>query len=103
MIAKDKKINYNREEGNFIDVEIQKRNEGNIPKRTRFYQALLDTPFLKSEEIPGLPLGDDCKKVILNTKGSNDNEVERSLIDFLHYVENSGENRDGFTYEDNRD
>lgn len=27
-------------DGDFIDVEMQKRNEGNIPKRTRFYQAL---------------------------------------------------------------
>ena len=113
-------------DGNFIDVEMQKRNEGNIPKRTRFYQALLDAPFLKSgekgfdnlrpscivvicgfdlyhhgkyrytfgnycEEVLGLPLGDECKKVILNTKGSNNSEVEQSLIDFLHYVEKSDE------------
>lgn len=113
-------------EGNFIDVEMQKRNEGNIPKRTRFYQALLDAPFLKSgekgfdrlkpsciviicgfdlyhqgkyrytfesrcEEVPGLLLGAECRKVILNSKGKNDEEVEKSLIDFLHYVENSRE------------
>ena len=25
-----------------FDVEMQKRNEGNIPKRTRFYQVLID-------------------------------------------------------------
>lgn len=29
---------------------MQKRNEGNIPKRTRFYQALVDSPMLKSGE-----------------------------------------------------
>ena len=38
------------EEGRIFDVEMQKRNEGNIPKRTRFYQALLDAPLLESGE-----------------------------------------------------
>lgn len=114
------------EEGHVFDVEMQKRNEGNIPKRTRFYQALIDAPMLKSgergfddmkpayivvicgfdlygyglyrytfdnrcKEIPELVMGDECKKIILNTKGTNDNEVERSLIDFLHYVEKSSD------------
>ena len=37
-------------EGQVFDVEMQKRNEGNIPKRTRFYQALIDAPMLKSGE-----------------------------------------------------
>ena len=36
--------------GQVFDVEMQKRNEGNIPKRTRFYQALIDAPMLKSGE-----------------------------------------------------
>ena len=36
--------------GELFDVEMQKRNEGNIPKRTRFYQALNDSPMLKSGE-----------------------------------------------------
>lgn len=113
-------------EGNFFDLEMQKQNRGNIPKRTRFYQALTDAPFLKSgevgfdnmkpaylviicgfdlfdlgkyrytfgnycEEVPGLCLGDGCKKIILNTKGRNDREVEKTLTDFLHYVEKSEE------------
>ena len=113
-------------EGRVFDVEMQKKNEGNIPKRTRYYQALIDAPMLKSgergfdnlkaayiivicsfdlfgygkykysfdnrcEEIPELTLGDECRKIILNTKGKNDKEVDRSLIDFLHYVENSSE------------
>lgn len=38
-----------------------------------------------------LTLGDECKKVILNTKGTNKDEVEPSLADFLNYVENSKE------------
>ena len=99
-----------------IILELSIRNVGNIPKRTRFYQALVDAPLLKSgeqkfdnlnttyivvicgfdlfglgkykytfenrcEEVPELVLG--------NTKGRNDEEVDSSLVDFLHYVENS--------------
>ena len=33
----------------------------------------------------------NAKKIILNTKGTNDDEVERSLVDFLHYVDHSSE------------
>ena len=112
--------------GRGFDVEMQKRNEGNIPKRTRFYQALIDAPMLKSgergfdslkpayivvicgfdlygyglyrytfdnrcKEIPDLVMGDECSKIILNTKGENEDRVDRTLIDFLHYVEKSSE------------
>ena len=38
------------EDGRIFDVEMQNRNEVNIPKRTRFYQALIDAPILKSGE-----------------------------------------------------
>ena len=38
------------EEGTVYDVEMQKRKRGNIPKRTRFYQSLIDAPMLKSGE-----------------------------------------------------
>ena len=38
------------EDGRIFDVEMQNRNEGNIPKRTIFYQALIDAPILKSGE-----------------------------------------------------
>ena len=118
---------YVKDEKNQIfDVEMQKRNEGNIPKRTRFYQALMDAPLLESgekgfdklnstyiviicgfdlyhkgkyrytfenicKEVPGLSMGDGSKKIFLNTKGKNDNEVEKSLIEFLRYVEKSDE------------
>ena len=34
-------------------------------------------------------MGDECRKIILNTKGTNDAEVDKSLIDFLHYVDHS--------------
>ena len=112
--------------GRVFDVEMQKRNEGNIPKRTRFYQALIDAPMLKSgergfdslkpayivvicgfdlygyglyrytfdnrcKEIPELVMGDECSKIILNTKGESEAGVDRALIDFLHYVEKSSD------------
>lgn len=36
-----------------------------------------------------MTMGDECQKIILNTKGMNDDEVDKSLIDFLHYVDHS--------------
>lgn len=115
------------EDGRIFDVEMQIRNEGNIPKRTRFYQALIDAPILKSgergfdkmnplyiiiicnydpygkkkycytfdnqcKEVPGLRLGDEVTKLLLSTKGENEEEVSKELVDFLHYVTESNEN-----------
>lgn len=115
------------EDGRIFDVEMQNRNEGNIPKRTRFYQALIDAPILKSgergfdkmnplyiiiicnydpygkkkycytfdnqcKEVPGLRLGDEVTKLLLSTKGENEEEVSKELVDFLHYVSESNEN-----------
>lgn len=113
-------------EGNVFNVEMQKKNEGNIPKRSRFYQAVLDAPMLESgekgfdnlnptyiiiiccfdlfgkdaycytfenkcEEFADVSLGDGTKKVFLNTKGKNDKDVPKVLVDFLHYVDCSEE------------
>lgn len=115
------------EDGRIFDVEMQNRNEGNIPKRTRFYQALIDAPILKSgergfdkmnplyiiiicnydpygkkkhcytfdnqcKEVPGLRLGDEVTKLLLSTKGENEEEVSKELVDFLHYVTERNEN-----------
>ena len=115
------------EDGRIFEVEMQNRNEGNIPKRTRFYQALIDAPILKSgergfdkmnplyiiiicnydpygkkkycytfdnqcKEVPGLRLGDEVTKLLLSTKGENEEEVPKELVDFLHYVTESNEN-----------
>ena len=38
------------EEGTMYDIEMQVRNLGNLPKRSRFYQSLMDSPLLKSGE-----------------------------------------------------
>lgn len=112
--------------GRIINVEMQKRNVGNIPKRTRFYQALIDAPLLDRGEQgfdrlnptliivicpfdlygqglyrytfanccienPNILLGDESKKIILNTRGWKEEGVGQGLIDFLHYVEHSND------------
>ena len=114
------------EDGRVFDVEMQNRKEGNIPKRTRFYQALMDAPLLKSgekgfdklkplfiivicdydpygmkkycytfesrcKEQPDLLLGDEVTKLFLSTKGENEDEVSKELVDFLHYITESNE------------
>ncbi|MCD8130754.1 MAG: Rpn family recombination-promoting nuclease/putative transposase, partial [Lachnospiraceae bacterium] len=38
------------EEGNWYDVEMQARDVGNLPKRTRFYRARQDSPLLNQGE-----------------------------------------------------
>lgn len=38
-----------------------------------------------------MKLGDDVIKLILSTKGENEEEVSKELVDFLHYVANSDE------------
>ena len=108
------------------DMRKQNMQPPKQSRESRFYQALLDAPLLKSgkegfdnlrplyivmvcgfdlfglkkyrytfenfcKEFPGLSLGDECRKIVLNTKGENDEEEERSLIDFLHYIEQSSE------------
>lgn len=37
-------------QGQLFNVEMQKRNTGDIPKRTRYYSALLDAPLLNQGE-----------------------------------------------------
>jgi len=38
-----------------------------------------------------LALNDGALRIFLNTKGTNDHEVSRELIDFLHYIESVDE------------
>ena len=44
------------------------------------------------KEVPGLRLGDEVTKLLLSTKGENEEEVPKELVDFLHYVTESNEN-----------
>lgn len=37
----------------------------------------------------GVPLGDEAWRIFLSTKGQNEDEVPKSLVDFLHYVDSA--------------
>ena len=37
--------------------------------------------------IKDLELGDGAIRIFLNTRGTNDDEVSKELVDFLHYIE----------------
>ena len=53
-----------------------------------FYRYTFDN---RCKEMPELIMGDGCRKIILNTKGKNDTDVEKPLVDFLRYIEKSNE------------
>lgn len=104
------------------DLEMQNEDEGNLPLRSRYYQAELDLSSLKPGEDyehlrplyvificsfdpfgkslyrytfemqcgeRNFPLNDGVKRIFLNTKGTNPNEVPSALVDFLGYLEES--------------
>ena len=106
------------------DLEMQNRNEGNLPLRSRYYQAELDLSSLKPgdnyDQLKPLyvificsfdpfgkqlyrytfemqcternfPLNDGVKRIFLNTKGTNYNEVSSALVSFLGYLEDSSD------------
>ena len=109
-------------EGKVYNVEVQIYDAKNLPKRSRFYQSLVDHPLLISgeedfnkmndtylimicsfdpfgagkycytfenmcAEDPKIHLNDGAKRIFLNTKGTNDQEVSPELISFLRYME----------------
>lgn len=43
----------------------------------------------RCNEVPECILGDDAVRIFLNTRGTNDDEVSKELVDFLHYVEHT--------------
>lgn len=101
------------------NIEIQATNRKNLPKRSRYYQGIIDIniidkgddykklkksyvificdydEFGKGRHIytfenmcleePGLRLGDDTVKIILNTKGPMD-DVGEDVKELLHYI-----------------
>lgn len=102
------------------NIEIQATNRKNLPKRSRYYQGIIDIniidkgddykklkksyvificdydEFGKGRHIytfenmcleePGLRLGDDTVKIILNTKGTMD-DVGEDVKELLHYID----------------
>lgn len=104
------------------NLEMQNKNEYNLPLRSRYYQAQLDMGSLEpGEEYTDLkplyvificnfdpfgeklyqytfsmqceerdiPLNDGVKRIFFSTKGKNEDEVPKVLIDFLGYLEDS--------------
>lgn len=95
-----------------------------LAKRSRYYQALMDTNLLEPGipnynrlndsyiimitpydlfgygkycysfetrciEVPECILADGATRIFLNTKGQNNEEVSKELVEFLDYVENT--------------
>ena len=110
------------ERDNCFDLEVQKTNEYNLPRRSRHYQAMADSTLLESgesdpnsmnnmyviiissfdpygkkrfcyqfantcETVPGLALNDGGKRIFLNTKGKDDENVSEELKWMLRYFE----------------
>lgn len=106
------------------NTEMQSERKNDLAKRSRYYQALVDTNLLEpgvpnynllnstyiilitsfdlfgygkyrytfepvSREVPECRLDDKAIRIFLNTKGTNQNEVSRELVDFLHYLEHT--------------
>ena len=110
------------QDNTLYNTEMQAERKGDLIKRSRYYQGLIDlsllepgtvnfnklnntciimiTPFdlfgkgkyqytFRSycEENKELELGDGAVRIFLNTRGTNDKEVSKELVDFLHYIE----------------
>ncbi|MCI8639934.1 MAG: Rpn family recombination-promoting nuclease/putative transposase [Coprococcus sp.] len=43
----------------------------------------------RCREVPECVLGDKAVRIFLNTRGKNDDEVSKELVDFLHYLEDT--------------
>lgn len=42
-------------------------------------------------EETNLPLGDGARKIFLNTRGTNEDETDKNLIEFLHCIEHTND------------
>ena len=116
------------EERTVYNAEMQAKRKNDLAKRSRYYQALVDTNLLESgipnynvlnqsyiimfmpfdlfgygryvytfrprcEEEPECTLDDKAVRIFLNTRGKNDSEVTPELADFLHYLEDTTDER----------
>ena len=53
------------------------------------YKKYMYTFEPRCREVPECTLADGTTRIFLNTKGENDDEVSKELVDFLHYIENT--------------
>ena len=94
------------------NVEAQKENTKNLPHRSRFYQALIDSKDCYSIIIApfdlfgrglyqytfqmtcaetGQPLEDGATRIFLNTHGKNSEDISPELKELLYYMEHTTE------------
>ena len=81
------------------NVEAQKENTKNLPHRSRFYQALIDSKLLDPGEVDfsnmkdcyGQPLEDGATRIFLNTHGKNSEDISPELKELLYYMEHTTE------------
>ena len=66
------------------NIEMQNGPHKNLPKRTRYYQGMIDLN--RCVEDPNLPLNDGTQKIILNTKGIFD-DVRPELKRLLNFID----------------
>lgn len=78
------------DEYGLYNTEVQKKNTGNLLKRSRFYQAVMDSPTLAPGEMDFNKMP-DVTRIFLNTHGTNDGEVSEELVSLLHYFEDTTE------------
>ncbi len=106
------------------NTEMQDKKKSDMEKRSRYYQALMDTSLLEPgimdynslnqtylimimtfdlfgygkyqytfvpmcREARDCELEDGAVRIFLSTKGTNEDEVPKELVDLLHYVENT--------------
>ena len=82
-----------------IDVNLLKPGDLDFGKMNDVYVIFI-APFdlfgenkyvytfrMTCDEVPGLPMDDGAVRIFLNTRGRNDDEVPRGLVEFLHYAE----------------
>jgi predicted transposase/invertase (TIGR01784 family) len=104
------------------NTEMQQEEKGDLLRRSRYYQSLIDSSLLEPgsvafrqlndtciimitpfdlfgkgkycytfcpccEEDKDIKLNDGTVRIFLNSKGTNDSEVSKELVDFLHYIE----------------
>ena len=116
------------EEDSVYNTEMQEERKTDLAKRSRYYQALIDTGLLEPgipnynclnesyiimimpfdlfgygkyvytfnaqcKEVPECQLKDGATRIFLNTRGTNDAEVSKELVDFLHYLEDTTSER----------
>ncbi|MBQ8233892.1 MAG: Rpn family recombination-promoting nuclease/putative transposase [Lachnospiraceae bacterium] len=110
------------QDNTLYNTEMQAERKGDLIKRSRYYQGLIDSSLLEPgnvnfnklnntciimitpfdlfgegkyqytfrsycEEKRELELGDGAVRIFLNTRGTNNKEVNKELVDFLHYIE----------------